>query len=65
MKALLIIAACLLLASVLKGLEAFFGKRINSVGSKAGKESRNIPTFSLDDAESLKAALDHYKDLAD
>lgn len=66
MKALIIIAVCLTLALVLRIFEILTSRQnINSVGGKANRNSRNIAKVDITDAESLKNALELYKDLAD
>ena len=66
MKALIIIAVCLTLALLLRIIELFTSrKNINSVGGRANRNSRNIAKVDITDAESLKKALELYKDLAD
>ena len=66
MKALIIIAVCLTLALLLRIIELFTSrKNINSVGGRANRNSRNIAKVDITDAESLKNALELYKDLAD
>lgn len=66
MKALIIIAVCLTLALVLRIFEILTSRQnINSVGGKANRNSRNIAKVDITDAESLKKALELYKDLAD
>lgn len=66
MKALIIIAVCLTLALLLRIIDLFTSrKNINSVGGRANRNSRNIAKVDITDAESLKKALELYKDLAD
>lgn len=66
MKALIIIAVCLTLALVLRIFEILTSRQnINSVGGRANRNSRNIAKVDITDAESLKNALELYKDLAD
>ena len=66
MKALIIIAVCLTLALLLRIIELFTSrKNIHTVGGRANRNSRNIAKVDITDAESLKNALELYKDLAD
>ena len=66
MKALIIIAVCLTLALVLRIFEILTSRQnINSVGGKANRNSRNMSRVDITDAEDLKKALEHYRDLAD
>ena len=66
MKALIIIAVCLTLALLLRIIELFTSRKdINNVGGRAHRNSRNIAKVDITDAESLKNALELYKDLAD
>lgn len=66
MKAIIIVLAGLMLAVVLKVVEIMVdSKRIKSVGAKSNNKSMNIPTIDLNDPESVKAGLEHYKGLED
>lgn len=65
MKALIVIAICLVLAIALKFVDVFTSSRIKSVGAKSNKESQNIAKIDINDENSLKEALDHYKNLVD
>lgn len=65
MKALIIIAAMLVLVVVLKVLDALTSGRINSVGAKSNSLSRNMPSIDINDPESIKAGIAYYKDLED
>lgn len=65
MKALIIIAVCLVLAVVFRAFEFFSTRKINSVGAKSNRSSGDIARFDINDEKSLKEALDYYKDLVD
>jgi len=66
MKALIIIAACLALALVLKVMEMLISRKpINSVGAKANDKSMNIAKIDINDPESVAQAVEHYKHLDD
>ena len=66
MKAIIIIAACLILAVALRILEVITSRKpINSVGAKSNAHSKNIPTIDISDEKSIKAGLEHYRDLED
>ena len=66
MKALIIIAACLSLALILKIAEQLIARKpINSVGAKANDKSRVMATIDLNDPKSVEEAVAHYKNLDD
>ncbi len=66
MKALIIIAACILLSVVLKAALYFTERRpIHSVGGKANIYSTEMAKYDLNDPEDVKRAMEVYKDLAD
>lgn len=66
MKAVIIIAACLVLAVALRVVDILTeSKRIRSVGAKSNNNSKYIPTIDLSDPKSVEAGLEHYRDLID
>lgn len=66
MKALTIIAACLILAVILKAIDTFTSiKRINSVGAKSNNLSKEMPRIDLSNPEEVKKAMEYYKGLID
>lgn len=66
MKALIIIAACLGLAVVLRIADVLISRKpINSVGAKANDKSKDMPKMDINNPESVAEALAHYKDLDD
>lgn len=66
MKALIIIAACILFPLALKAVLYFTKSRpINSVGGKANTYSTQMAKFDLNDPEDVKKAMEVYKDIAD
>ena len=66
MKALIIIAVCILLSLVLKAVLYFTKSRpINSVGGRANTYSTQMAKFDLNDPEDVKMAMEVYKDLID
>ncbi|MBQ0043434.1 MAG: hypothetical protein KBT05_00250 [Bacteroidales bacterium] len=65
MKAIIIIFACIILAFVLRVLEVLTSKPMKSVGARANRKSKTVATIDLNDPESIKQALAHYKDLDD
>jgi len=66
MKALIIIAACLGLALVLKITEVLIARKpINSVGAKANDKSKDIAKIDISNPESVAEAVAHYKNLDD
>ena len=66
MKAIIIVAACLLLAVVLKANEIISNRRpINSVGARANSNSKNIAKIDINDKQSLEDAIARYKYLDD
>lgn len=66
MKAIIIVAACLLLAVVLKVIESISSRKpINSVGARANSNSKNIAKIDINDKHSLEEAIERYKYLDD
>jgi len=66
MKALIIIAACLSLALVLRIVEVLIERKpINSVGAKANEKSKGMAKIDLTNPESVAEAVAHYKHLDD
>ncbi len=66
MKAVLIIAGCLVLALVLRAVELISSRKpIRSVGAKSNAKSKDMATMDLSDPVSVKEGLEHYKDLMD
>lgn len=65
MKALIIISACILLALAFRIVEKLSSGRISSVGAKANNNSKTMARINLDDPESMKEALEHYKEFVD
>jgi len=66
MKALIIIAACLTLALVLRIAEVLIARKpINSVGAKANDKSNGIAKIDVTNPESVAEAVAHYKHLDD
>lgn len=66
MKALIIIAACLVLALILKVVDILTSmKRINSVGARSNNLSKEMPKIDLNNPEEVKKAMEYYKDLID
>lgn len=66
MKALTIIAACILFPLALKAVLYFTKRRpINSVGGRASTYSTQMAKFDLNDPEDVKMAMEVYKDLID
>jgi len=66
MKALIIIAACLGLALVLRIVEVLIARKpINSVGAKSNDKSKEIAKIDINDPESVAQAVAHYKNLDD
>lgn len=66
MKALIIIAACIALAFVLKLVETFSNlNNIPSVGAKSNRKSQNMARVDINDPESIKEAVEYYKDFMD
>jgi len=66
MKALIIIAACLGLALVLRVSEVLIARKtINSVGAKANDKSKDMAKIDFNDPESVAEAMAHYKHLDD
>ena len=66
MKALIIIAACLGLAVVLRIADVLISRKpINSVGAKANDKSKAMPKMDINHPDSVAEALAHYKDLDD
>lgn len=66
MKALIIIAACLVLAFLFRVIDQLSSRRvINSVGARANSRSKDMARIDINDANQLKEALEHYKDLID
>jgi len=66
MKALIIIAACLGLALVLRIAEVLIARKpINSVGAKANDKSKGIAKIDINNPESVAEAVAHYKHLDD
>lgn len=66
MKALIIIAACLGLALVLRIVEVIIARKpINSVGAKANDRSKDMAKIDMNDSEAIAEALEHYKNLID
>jgi len=66
MKALIIIAACLGLALVLRIVEVLIARKpINSVGAKANDKSKDMAKIDINDPESVAEAVAHYKHLDD
>lgn len=66
MKALVIIAACIAFAFILKVIDTFSNHHnLKSVGAKSNKESRSIPKIDITNPDELKKALEYYKDQMD
>lgn len=65
MKAIIIIAAMLVLVVALKVLDALTSGRINSVGAKSNNHSKRMPRIDINDPESIKEGIAYYKDLED
>lgn len=66
MKALIIIAACLALAIILRIVEVTLESRpIKSVGAKANDKSRSMAKIDINNPMSIAEAIEHYKDLDD
>lgn len=66
MKAIIIIAACLALAVVLRVADVMLShKPIRSVGAKANDRSRGMARIDVNNPESIAEAVEHYKNLDD
>lgn len=66
MKALIIVAALIVVALVLKLVETFSSmNNIKSVGAKSNKNSQNIAKIDINDPESVKEAVEYYKQFID
>jgi len=66
MKALIIIAACLSLALVLRITEVLTARKpINSVGAKANDKSKGMAEIDINNPVSVAEAVAHYKHLDD
>ena len=66
MKALIIIAACLVLAIILRIVELLIERKpIRSVGAQANDNSKGIAKIDINDPASVAEAVAHYKDLDD
>ena len=65
MKALIVIAALIVLAFVLRAVEYFTSSKIKSVGAKSNTKSKDMAKIDINDEKALKEALDYYKNLTD
>lgn len=66
MEALIVIAACLVLAMALRVLDVLTSRsRIRSVGANANDKSKEISQINFDDPESIAEGIAHYSDLDD
>lgn len=65
MKALIIIAACIVLALIFKVAESLTSGKIRSVGAKSNANSKNIAKIDINDEKSLAEAMKYYKDMID
>jgi len=66
MKAIIIILATLVVLTAIRAIEVLADRRrINSVGAKANKNSRNIARYDISDKESVRNLVNDFKDLAD
>ncbi|MBQ0043431.1 MAG: hypothetical protein KBT05_00235 [Bacteroidales bacterium] len=65
MKAIIIIAAVIVLAAAFRVYDYVSSSRINSVGDRANSKSRSMAKFDISDEESVKELVNHYKDMID
>ncbi len=66
MKALIIIAAVIVLAFILRIADVLASRKvINSAGAKANLQSKNMVKLDINNEEDLKTALEYYKGLED
>ncbi|MCQ2145436.1 MAG: hypothetical protein MJY72_06810 [Bacteroidales bacterium] len=65
MKAIIIIAAVLVLVAAVRIYDYVSSSRINSVGDRANAKSSSMAKFDISDKESVKELVNNYKDMID
>lgn len=65
MKAIIIIAAVLVLVAAVRVYDYVSSSRINSVGNRANKKSSAMAKYDISDKESVKQLVSDFKDMID